>query len=223
MFLACWSCKGGSGTTVVTASIALHLARRQARDVLLVDLGGDLPAVLGLPEPSGGGVGDWLSAGDDVPADALARLEVPVTSGVSLLPMGERGGSPERAELAIRLLQAEHRLVVVDAGLIRPGRLDDTWSELALGVARAASRSLLVVRPCYLALRLATQAPIRPSGVVVLEEPGRALDADDVAEVLGIPVVARLEVDAPVARAVDAGLLCSRLPRALDRGLREAA
>jgi hypothetical protein len=179
--------------------------------------------VLGLPEPTGGGLGDWLAAGDDVPADALARLEVPVASGLSLLPMGQRNGAADRVEVALGLLQAEERLVVVDAGLIRPGRVQDTWSELALGAATAASRSLLVVRPCYLTLRLATQAPVRPSGVVVLEEPGRALDADDVAEVLGVPVVARLEVDAPIARAVDAGLLRSRLPLALDRGLREAA
>ena len=52
----CWAAKGGSGTTVVAATIALACPT----DSLLVDLDGELPAVLGLPEPAGQGVADWL-------------------------------------------------------------------------------------------------------------------------------------------------------------------
>ena len=40
MLLSCWSAKGGSGTTVVAASLALVLARTTGHDALLVDLGG---------------------------------------------------------------------------------------------------------------------------------------------------------------------------------------
>ena len=47
----CWSVKGGSGTTVVAATLALSCPTAS----LLVDLDGELPAVLGLPEPSGQG------------------------------------------------------------------------------------------------------------------------------------------------------------------------
>ena len=49
MHLSCWALKGGVGTTVVTAALGLTL-HRAGRDVLLVDLAGDLPAALGLPE-----------------------------------------------------------------------------------------------------------------------------------------------------------------------------
>jgi hypothetical protein len=56
-----------------------------------------------------------------------------------------------------------------------------------------------------------------------VREPGRALTRRDVEEVLGVPVRAEVDVDPAVARAVDAGLLASRLPRALERGLRNAA
>jgi len=45
----------------------------------------------------------------------------------------------------------------------------------------------------------------------------------DIADVLGVPVQAEVAVDPTVARAVDAGLLASRLPRPLERGLRSAA
>src|SRR5205823_4979023 len=44
MLISCWSVKGGSGTTVVAAAIALALAR--SAPVVLADFGGDAPTVL---------------------------------------------------------------------------------------------------------------------------------------------------------------------------------
>lgn len=79
--------------------------------------------------------------------------------------------------------------------------------------------ALLVTRPCYLALRRTSGQP-KPAGIILLTEPGRALTAPDVAEVVGAPVVAELAQDPAVARAIDAGLLASRLPRTLARSLR---
>jgi hypothetical protein len=64
---------------------------------------------------------------------------------------------------------------------------------------------------------------LRPSGVVLLAEPGRALTRADVAEVVGVPVVAEVALDPAVARAVDAGLLPVRLPRGLARALAHVA
>ena len=54
----CWSAKGGSGTTVVAAALALA-GRAES---LLVDLDGELPAVLGLPEPADKASADWLAS-----------------------------------------------------------------------------------------------------------------------------------------------------------------
>jgi hypothetical protein len=90
-------------------------------------------------------------------------------------------------------------------------------------VAAGATRSVLVTRPCYLALRRALAAPIRPSEVVLLTEPGRSLTRRDVEDALGAPVVAEVAVDPQVARAVDAGLLATRLPRGLAKELARAA
>jgi hypothetical protein len=84
-------------------------------------------------------------------------------------------------------------------------------------------QSLLVIRPCFLALRRATQASCRPSGVILVREPGRALRTRDVEHALGVGVVAEVDVDPAVARAVDAGLLQARLPRPLATQLRGAA
>jgi MinD-like ATPase involved in chromosome partitioning or flagellar assembly len=217
MFVSCWSAKGGVGTTVVAASLGLVLAERAGAGVLLVDLAGDLPAVLGVAEPDGPGVAAWAAAGAQVPADALSRLEVPVRPGLALLPRG-RGDSvaSERATLLAGLLAADDRAVVVDCGTIVDG-------SATVPLATAATASLLVTRPCYLALRRAVTCPARPTGVVLVDEPGRALDGSDVEGVLGVPVVATIELDAGVARAVDAGLLASRLPRSLRRALRPVA
>jgi MinD-like ATPase involved in chromosome partitioning or flagellar assembly len=216
VLIACWAAKGGSGTTVVSVALATVLARRSPRGVLLVDLDGDVPAVLGIPEPVGPGIAGWLAAGDGVPPDALGRLEVAVAGSVSLLAAG--GTLPEggdRGEVLAALLGDEPRPVVVDCGTDPRG--------VGLAVAAASSQSLLVLRPCYLALRRALAAPLRPSGVVLVDEPGRALGADDVAAVLGVPVRAVVAYEPRVARAVDAGLLVDRLPAAMARALGRAA
>lgn len=217
MFVSCWSAKGGAGTTVIAASLALVLSERAGPGVLLVDLGGDLPAVLGIAEPDGPGVAAWAAAGSRVPADALARLEVPVRSGVTLLPRGSTALVDEdRASLLAGLLATDDRTVVVDCGTLAQG-------SAVAPLAAAATASLLVTRPCYLALRRAVAAPLRPTGVVLIDEPGRALDRGDVEAVVGAPVTATVALEAGVARAVDAGLLASRLPRGLHRALRAVA
>lgn len=222
MLLSCWSAKGGSGTTVVAAALALVLGS-SGRDALLVDLAGDLPAALGVDPRSGGGLTDWLAAGAEVPADGLARLEVPVVDGVALLPRGDGAlGASEQVSVLARLLTADARAVVVDCGRLSATTPTDE-GEVALELARSATHSLLVTRPCYLALRRVATVPLRPSGVVLVDEPGRSLDAVDVEHVVGAPVVAAITVDPAVARAVDAGLLSTRLPRGLARALRHAA
>jgi cellulose biosynthesis protein BcsQ len=214
MLIACWSAKGGSGTTVVAASLAALLSRHQP--TLLVDLDGDVPPAVGMPDDDRAGVGDWLAAGDHVAPDALGRLEVAVGPRLSLLPVGTAiaDAGAGRADVLLALLAADERPVVVDCGAEPAG--------VCLAVAAGASHSLLVLRPCYLALRRALRAPLRPSGLVLVDEPGRALGRRDVEEVLGVPVRATVPLDPSVARAVDAGLLATRVPFGLRRALRSA-
>lgn len=216
MLIACWSAKGGSGTTVVSVALAGMLARPSSAGALLADLGGDVPAVLGLAEPGGPGLGEWLASGAEVPADALTRLEIAGPSGLRILPAGSDSPAVSgRAEVLAALLAADPRPVVADCGSGPAGP--------GLAVAAAASVSLLVLRPCYLSLRRALRAPLRPSGVILVSEPGRSLGRSDVEDVLGVPVRAVVGIDPAVARAVDAGLLPTRLPRGLERALRHAA
>ncbi|MEZ5145051.1 MAG: hypothetical protein R2726_21455 [Acidimicrobiales bacterium] len=224
MLVSCWSAKGGVGTTVVATALALTLARGAPTGALLVDLDGDAPAVLGVPEPQSPGVGEWLAAGSDVPADGLARIEVRATPHLALLHRGGatvEPGASARAEVLAGLLAGESRPVVVDCG-----RLDGTptpAAEVRRVLAASSTHSVLVTRGCYLALRRALALPLRPSSVVLVDEPGRSLGRLDVEEVLGVPVTAQIPWDPSVARAVDAGLLAGRLPRGLERAMRRAA
>jgi hypothetical protein len=57
-------------------------------------------------------------------------------------------------------------------------------------------------------------APIERSRIVLIEEPGRALSRRDIEAAIGAIAVV-LPYDPAVARAVDAGLLASRMPRSL--------
>lgn len=221
MIITCWSAKGGVGTTVIAASLALSLAERHPAGVLAVDLAGDLPAVLGLADEPGAGIGDWLAAGDEVGDDAWQHLEQAPQGDLHLLPTGtactQSRHEERRAAHLVDALALDPRTVVVDAGLVR-----GTTGAAAV-LVRKATLSLLVTRGCYVALRHGVAAPHRPTGVVLVAEAGRALDVDDVEQVIGAPVVARVGWEPAVARAVDAGLLATRLPRRLERAVRSAA
>lgn len=215
MLISCWSVKGGVGTTVAACGLALAVADRGGQ-VLLVDLAGDVPGCLGMAEPTGPGLARWLAAGPDVPVDALGRLETVVSTSVAVLHRGDGSLEPARVPVLVQVLAAAGRDVVVDCG-----RIDR--SPVGRLVAATADRSVLVTRPCVLAVRRAVEAPIRPSGLVVVREPGRALSSADVAAAVGAPVLAELAVDPAVARAVDAGLLHGRRPRGLVGALARVA
>src|SRR5918993_2143833 len=60
MLFACWSSKGGAGTTVVAAALAVLLAERCPAGALIADLAGDVPAALGVAEADGPGLAGWL-------------------------------------------------------------------------------------------------------------------------------------------------------------------
>lgn len=222
MIVTCWSAKGGVGTTVVAATLALSLAERNPAGVLAVDLDGDLPAVLGVEEDSRPGVREWIAASHEVGDDAWRHLEVAAGDNLDLLPAGvpSQDGAPGEEHRAARPLEGlamDARTIVVDAGRVRRA------GGAASVFVREATSSLLVTRGCYVALRHGVRAPHRPSGVVLVVEAGRALDVEDVENVIGAPVVARVAWEPAVARAVDAGLLATRLPRRLERSVRAAA
>lgn len=228
-----WTSKGGAGCSVTAA--ALGLLSAEETPTLLVDLGRDLPAIIGCEQAKsidGGGLGvaagdgqrlgvlDWLQA-EQPPPDALGRLELAVTPNLSILPTGHRligdvdlvGGrdnepwpSPS-VELLAHILASEDRRVIVDVGL-RTRRFAP--------LLQRAITSIMVVRPCYLALRH-PMPPRLPDRVVLIREPFRALRRSDVAAAIGCDVTDSISCDPSVARAVDAGLLGSRLPRPLLR------
>lgn len=204
----CWSVKGGSGTTVVAASLALTLSSRA--DVTLVDLRGDVPAALGAAEPAGPGVSEWL-ASPTATAEALWGLAVTIAPNLRALPWGAAGGTPptQRWHDLAEALGSAHDAVVVDAG-----------GAPAAALLAAAERSVLVTRACYLSLRRCPHLASPPTDIVLVKEPGRALGAADIERAVGAPVVAEVPFDPAIARAIDAGLLSSRLPLALRNALR---
>lgn len=201
----CWAAKGGVGTTVIAAGLAVAAARRSGAAMLL-ESGGDGARLFGR-EPAA-----QAEAVSALPIDGLRRLEVDVGCGVGVVTVPE-GLAPAAV---VGALGSETRPVVVDAGLdlgtdARPSLVD--------ALVTVGATALLITRCCYLALRAAHGARHHVDGVVVIAEPGRSLDAGDVGDALGRPVVAVVPLDHAVARAVDAGVFGARPPRSLLRPL----
>lgn len=224
MLITCWSVKGGSGVSVVSAALAGLLAQRHG-SAAIVDLGGDQPAALGLAEPNAPGVLDWCDS--TAGAERLARLAIEVARDLLLVPRGE-GRQLVAADRAADLALAVAKLapaVVVDAGVPLRATQEETGSpgeQPHAAYLRMCGSSLFVTRACYMAMRRAKALKVRADGVIFMDEPGRALNARDVSEILGLPVVGVVEADPEVTRAVDSGTLVRRIPASLSRGLRRA-
>lgn len=209
--LVCWSVGGGSGTSVVGAGLAVAASTHGERS-LVVDLGGDQPLIFGRTELPGPGLSEWARSSPEVGLEALARLELEVEPGISLLPRGRSQLGSQRVSEVVEALRREARFVVVDAGRPEPGGF-------AAALVAAATRSLLVVRACPIAIHRLTALPARPDGIVVVRERNRSVTWQEVAAAAGTPVLAELEVDPAVAAAVDAGLDRRALPRRFVRVL----
>jgi hypothetical protein len=206
MLVACWSVKGGVGTTTVAAGIAAAQAQVPGREVLVVDLGGDQPLLHGLAPTASAGLRGWTRAGGEVPPDALVRLEEPIDEHRRLLPAGIGDWALDRVPSLVASLALDERVVVADLG-----RLGGDPAGRAL--VGAAERSILVVRACPLSLRAVATLPEAPDAVIVVRDHRRALRWDEVADRCGAPVVAELDVDPMVGASVDAGLLARPFPR----------
>lgn len=192
--------KGGNCTTV-TASAFAYLNAIRGNNTLLLDLCGDVPAVLGMAEPTSPGVNDWLNESSLLTHEELVLLGTPVMTGLVVVHLGASSveGEPRWAQLA-QAIQSLPHTVVIDAGT---GFLPEV-------VRKAVQEVTMVTRPCYLSLRHATHVP-KPTNVFVIEEPQRALTTKDIGHVLGVPISAKIPFDAAISRAVDAGLLPSRV------------
>lgn len=213
MIITCWSPKSGSGTSVVAAALA-GSAAQAGRRTLLVDLGGDSAAILGLPTPALG-IGDVVE-GDG--AHTLLDVAVKVSGNFDLVSPGLRPlpshhvSRWSRIEDQLVEISNSGTLVVIDTGV-------ETYPDW---VKRISDRIHVVIRPCYIALRRAVEhhrSADLGDGIIVVTENDRALTARDVTQVLNRPIVAEVFVHPDIARRVDAGLLSSRIPDRLVNAL----
>lgn len=227
MITLCHAAKGGSGTTIVACLRAIDTAG----PTLLIDIEGDVPSMLGLAEPSRPGILDWLRS--SAPIAHLDDLLVEVTPTTQLLPariLPESIATPDTAidtpinpdddrwnEFAEWIIEWAHDAggsVVIDAGTTR----------LPRSFVAQCDHRWLITRACYLSLRRATRLTTTPTGVVLVDEPGRALSQRDIETAVGAPIIATIPWDSRVARSVDAGLLVGRkLPRSIHRTLARVA
>lgn len=219
----CWSAKGGAGTTVVAACLALE----SATPSVLIDVDGDLPIALGVPEPGGQGLSDWFAS--DAPPSAVLDLAIDLDDTTRLVPRGPTTISPKAprwGELGRWLADSDVHFVA-DVGLGDPPEAllhqpADVTANRHDATARRV-RGLLVTRRCYVALMHARQLRARPDGVILIDEPGRGIGLAEIESSAGARVLAKIPFDPAIARAVDSGLLASRLPGTIRKLLERAA
>lgn len=227
--------RGGAGTSVLAAGLAVTAARAGLRG-LLIDadpIGGGADLVLGWEDLDGL---RWsaLSHGSTGVAPPALVDALPNRGDLAVLSW-DRGDlvsvPPDAMEAALDAGRASRDLVVVDL----PRRLDDA----AVVALAAADRALLLVpaelRACAAAARVATVAAMHTGTLRVVVRgpaPGR-LKAREIARALGLPLAGTLRTESELARAIERGqppagtgrgalaLLCQRLLNELNLGARE--
>ena len=214
MLTTFWSLKGGQGVSTTAALAALRAAEDPERKVVLIDVAGDQPAIFGAAD-IGTGLGEWMRS--DLGAQSLTRTQIELAPNLMLVPAGQPEASDRRAGDLIEWLRQGDADVFVDAGVLHPS--GDKACDLRARLAAEADRSVLVTKACYLALRKITGCPVRPSAVVLVAEAGRSLTRGDCERAIGAPVVATVPVYPDVARAVDAGMLRTKVPQDATRAL----
>ena len=206
MFTILSSPKGGTGTSVVAASLAI--VSSSSSPTLLVDLAGDQAAILGLPQPPIG-LSDWANGMTYREFDEIVSL---CHDNLYLAPTGTfdfetlNANAWDKLLRALSLKHSEGYNIIVDLGR----------ADIPLALRKIVDTCYLVTRPCYLALRRAVDLETAFSGVIVVNEPDRVLTSRDVESVLKLKCVAEIPYTSEISRRVDSGLLKSRLPMALQ-------
>jgi hypothetical protein len=190
--------KRGQGVTVTTAVIAAIIAKH-GRDVHIIDRGADQ---------------QWLwTNGTSTTDDGITSL----TANITMCCTDDNDIDVVRATITAAI--GRSAIVLIDDP-------DNTvWDEDpdGLGLWLDSRRERFgpylvwwVLRPCFLAFRRASCLS-RPDHLIVIHEPGRSIGTSDICQSLGVDLdnTTTIEVDAAVARTVDAGLIASHQPRSM--------
>src|SRR2546429_454556 len=126
-----------------------------------------------------------LSRSKKAASTATEHKEALVLAGAT--PIRSSKPFPRGLELARKdaaISAVDGGMVIADCGVMVAGGFaaprGSAPSPVALALGGNADLSLLVIRPCYLALRRALNAPVEATGVVLVGEPQRALQQADV-------------------------------------------
>lgn len=200
--------RGGQGTTTVATVLAVLSAGHQPT-LLTTTQVDDVCALTGTPRPG------MSSTTSICPNLTLTSAAQPTRDhhGQLTRSIGGEGGRDTRPHLADGPGANEAGCWQAGVSVVDLGRLDQVNDAESQDQEADVVRWLVVRGPCYLSLRAAVEHRWEPDGIVLLTEPGRALSAADVSDVLGAPVVAQVPVEAAVARVIDAGLLLARIHR----------
>ena len=197
---------GGAGASVLAVALALAAARA-GRDPVLVDLdvqGGGLDLALGAEDVPGARWPDLAGVSGLVAAETL-RAALPSAHGVGLLAPAREGRtdiSPAALEAVLDSVVASCGLVVLDLPRADP--------DVCAAVLARADVVLVVVTPDVRGSAAAQSvcralARARDVRVVVRTHPSSDLDAQAVADWLGVSLAAEVGHDNRLTAALDRG------------------
>ena len=136
MFIICRSPKGGVGTSVVAAALALRHAHA-GHPTVLIDLAGDQPDLLDVAPPSSLGIGDWVAA-----SRFVTSPPIPVSKG-GVMPVSlpshsrrHRDRGQATADYALVIPGAAALALLVTGWAVNTSAVGDLFDAVIDSVAR---------------------------------------------------------------------------------------
>ncbi|MEV0947376.1 septum site-determining protein Ssd [Rhodococcus sp. NPDC049939] len=202
---------GGAGASTLAAAIALTAATKRLQSTLLLDAdawGSGLDMLLGIEEVPGLRWSGLSIEGGRISSDALSDALPPAGERLRVLASGRRGnGDAGLTAAAVRaVLDASRRsgeLVVCDAPRF-PNQVTETVLEISDLVVLVIPAT---VRACIAAGKVAKWIAERNpnQGIVVRGPAPGGLRGSDLAEVLGIPLIASMRAERGLSGMLELG------------------
>lgn len=220
MLVSIFSPKGGVGVSTTSALFAKALSRKQP--TYLVETGkGDLEAILALDEKAKFGFFDW-AVSEKPSFNSLKKIAISFDNKLALV-VGEIAKSSTDNEYCDRQLEymqtSQFNCDAIVESLINLEShcvvdCGNSQSRIQKQIIEASDLVVLVLRQCYLGLYRATKSELtgKVDAVVVIEESGRSISSNQIAQTLGCNILLQIDARRDFARTIDSGTLWSRTP-----------
>lgn len=200
------SSKGGVGTSAIVAGIAVSRLQKNEK-VLIIDFGGDIPAIFCEKNDPSYGITEWLNTSQTFEINSIINMMIEPVENLKIIPKGSS---------LVRSLESFNSLGILDEYfddftiLYDLSNLDYINSRYFKNI-----KSVLVTSNCYFSLRRAVSLVEKYNfdNCVFVEKNRSQIVEKHLRNIIAIKNISTIEGNNLVSKTLEAGIFYSRAPK----------